>query len=815
MATKRATRSRSGEDHDGVTDVIEEEMNKWRAVAEMIGETLENVCNMGHHERNQLVLLLPADVDFNEKDATIDEKDATIDELLGSEDEDENRTSKRLRPHDLICDEATDQSKKLKLSYQNGNNDKSDNVSSPSSIHVTPDLSEFVSTPLSSQEPTNTPPQNHVRPNFKDGFGAKQGVNKTTFADDQIRSPIFKGRTKKEIKQRHESFGAEQGKEESELDSQSNAKLQLDSEEEEDSQNLLDDDVNDVITSIPDTPDDSPVYDVDPYSSIRTVNIETDDEEKNTVAINKLLDDDTLEVKMATNLENHNLNNSVEMVQENKLIRNAVIDKITGWKHDYKLSDISYLKESVPSHQECFTVMEQNPIKYKFLKVRTQVNIGLEAKSRVENLQGFYRAVKHIKKQSRPGDTPHLVAISTVAGIKSESRGGNTPDLVAVLAHKWEIKEELGQDYSRRPNLGLCTRKTRGRARSSVQQNDKEELNIQVDDSSDDFEDNKTAVDNDWHPDNKNQRTVKRRLAGEKCRYLSGGKTRNISGGSGGKKSEAQRLEDYPREEEIFTNEKQWLGKETIGKAIRGKQNGGGGFGRDKLKVEKINPNFTFKSLTDNFIDRGIQKSKFVLKEADKKERERKIEYKINKPRSVVSDNLAVGSPPQKASDDEVEVIGQVAPSPSPSGRTNRSTAEQLRRKSGGETIQRQSGGETIRRPSGGETIRRPSGGETIQRPSGGETIRRPSGGETIRRSIDSESLDALSQLGNVTVTRSREEDTEAGLPEANHGFHNIQPKQKDRGECPMCQREFWMNELEPHAAECQGRVNHELRRRL
>merc|ERR1719319_237972 len=56
-----------------------------------------------------------------------------------------------------------------------------------------------------------------------------------------------------------------------------------------------------------------------------------------------------------------------------------------------------------------------------------------------------------------------------------------------------------------------------------------------------------------------------------------------------------------------------------------------------------------------------------------------------------------------------------------------------------------------------------------------------------------------LSQLGNVSVTRrqrSSSMQTEAG---------DIEVKKDAKGICPMCQKELWMDELGPHAADCQG----------
>merc|ERR1719319_1628759 len=78
-----------------------------------------------------------------------------------------------------------------------------------------------------------------------------------------------------------------------------------------------------------------------------------------------------------------------------------------------------------------------------------------------------------------------------------------------------------------------------------------------------------------------------------------------------------------------------------------------------------------------------------------------------------------------------------------------------------------------------------------IESPAKSSGSLRFSGHEKARRK--------LSQLGNVSVTRrqrSSSMETEAG---------DIEVKKDAKGICPMCQKELWMDELGPHAADCQG----------
>jgi len=304
MASRRATRTRAGEENEGGNDVIEE-MNKWRKVAEMIGESLEFVCSMGLQERNDLLQLLPTDDDDNDKDATVDE-------LLGTDDEDDNKKVKRTRPLDPETDDEEEPTKKAKISDQNGSNHKrfvsfsnddenNDEAMTPQkafhlqdqkSTATRTDFSKYVATSPSSSKLT---PKNNLSPksNFKFFPAGSQSPKVVGGSNEGSQSPIIKGRAKKEPRRSQGMFDEQvdtNNYDQLESEKEEDLELQIGSQESltenfDESQNLLEDDT---ATVIQETPDDSPLF-------------ERDNDEDNTEAINKLLDADTKRWKLLLN----------------------------------------------------------------------------------------------------------------------------------------------------------------------------------------------------------------------------------------------------------------------------------------------------------------------------------------------------------------------------------------------------------------------------------------------------------------------------------------------------------------------------------
>jgi len=87
MATRRGKRTRSEMSDDQVG--VEAEMEKWKKVAQMIGVTLDDVCNMAEAERSALVLLVPTE--NNGKDNVDPAEDLVdVEDLLGSSDGEDN-----------------------------------------------------------------------------------------------------------------------------------------------------------------------------------------------------------------------------------------------------------------------------------------------------------------------------------------------------------------------------------------------------------------------------------------------------------------------------------------------------------------------------------------------------------------------------------------------------------------------------------------------------------------------------------------------------------------------------------------------------
>jgi len=830
MASRRATRTRTGEENEGGNDVIEEEMNKWRKVAEMIGESLEFVCSMGLQERNDLLQLLPTDDDDNDKDATVDE-------LLGTDDEDDNKKVKRTRPLDPETDEEEEPSKKAKISDQNGSNHKrfvsfsnddenNDEAMTPQkafhlqnqkSTATSPYFSKYVATSPSSSKLT---PKNNLSPksNFKFFPAGSQSSQVVDGSNEGSQSPIIKGRAKKEPRRSQGMFDEQQvdtnNYDQLESEKEEDIELQIGSQESltenfDESQNLL---VDDTATVIQETPDDSPLF-------------ERDNDDKNTEAINKLLDADTQEVETASepSTSKRKLSEDFEKTNLKKMTRNAVIDKISTWK--YKFGDINFLKQSVLSTEDCFDMMnmEENPEKYKFKKALTEDTLGKQVAVHLEDVKQLFSAVKHIKGQSDIHDRPGLV---TVRSGKWDGGFGQVKREPKTSGSSRTQKLVKAQNY-----LSARGRNTRAKVKE-----EEEEVNIEVDDSSDDFEDTKeeaSAEDSDWYPGNEKAKKGRtRNLSGEKSRHSSGEKSKHPSGGrtrkpSGEKKklfSEAQlkeRMEDSPLEEESEENGRQWLGK-----GANGKGRGKGTRGRGRGKTSAMGDNRGDEEIS--FLERGLKKSKIVLEEPEEKsaaaqsmDKEKRINDKINNTSSSARafygqnagyDPLANARPiggessrrcyppssrrpstpfadrraeaDRKAEeqsdddDDEIEVIAEV---PSPHLKNLGNGRNDLNRRHSSSSQGRHPSGEDGRRPSG-------------------EDGRRPRG-EDGRRSINAESFEKLAQLGNVSLTF-----VEPGG--SGDSSQDIKVKEKAKGECPMCAKVFWMTELEHHAAECDGETS-------